>query len=283
MRKLDWLESVLFPRVQLDEKKLAHALNGKTVVITGASSGIGERLAYLLGRLPVHLLLAARRAERLDAMKREIEQGAARVSVYAADLRNEDELGAFLTFLSRLPDGVDAVVSNAGLSIKRSIGDSLDRYHDFTRTMAINYFAPVRLVLSLVPLLEQKQGQIINVSTINTSLVPFPYFAAYQASKQAFDTWLRSAAPELHARGIAATSVYLPLVRTPMIAPTAAYRSMPAMSAEQAARLIARCMYTRRRRAMPWWLPFGELASVAFRSPLEAAIAGRLRKRGTDA
>ncbi|WP_028610107.1 SDR family NAD(P)-dependent oxidoreductase [Paenibacillus harenae] len=282
MRKPSLLERLLYPPDRMEEKKLARVLQGKTVVITGASSGIGERLAYLLGRLPVHLILAARREERLRAIKREIEEGAAQVSVFRADLRKEDELESFLAFLHQLPGGVDVVVSNAGLSIRRSMEDSLDRYHDFTRTMAINYFAPVRLLLSVIPLLRQKQGQMINVSTINTSLIPFPYFAAYQASKSAFDTWLRSSAPELHAMGIATTSIYLPLVRTPMILPTAAYRNRPAMSADHAARIIAKSMYTKRKRVMPWWLLFGQLASLLFRGPWEAAMLGRLRNRRND-
>lgn len=109
--------------------------------------------------------------------------------------------------LYQLPNGLDVIVSNAGKSIRRSIHDSLDRYHDFTRTMAINYFAPVRLLLSIIPLLEKNKGQIINVSTINALLLPIPYWAAYQASKGAFDTWFRSVAPELNAIGIATTTI----------------------------------------------------------------------------
>lgn len=274
-------EKMLFLPVVLDKSKLASRVNGKKIVITGASSGIGEQLAYLLSDYQVHLILVARRGENLQEMKRDIEKKAARVSCFRADLRDSEELEAFLTFLHELPGGVDIVVSNAGLSIRRPIMDSLDRYHDFTRTMAINYLVPVRLLLSVIPMLAQNQGQVINVSTINTSLVPLPYWAAYQASKTAFDTWFRSAAPELNARGISTTSIYLPLVKTPMILPTAAYQKMPAMSAEHAARLIAKAMYAKRKRMQPWWLLFGQVASILGRGLWEWILTRRLRKGGT--
>ncbi|WP_236707922.1 SDR family NAD(P)-dependent oxidoreductase [Brevibacillus choshinensis] len=273
-------ERLLFLPTHVDHHKLTNSLQGKTILITGASSGIGEQLAYLLGHLPVHLILVARRGEKLVAMKQEIEKGSATVSVFRADLREADEMEDFLTFLHQQPGGVDVVVNNAGLSIRRSIWDSLPRYHDFTRTMAINYFAPVQLLMSVIPLLKQNQGQIINVSTINTSLLPLPYWAAYQASKSAFDTWFRSVAPELNGIGISTTSIYLPLVKTPMIVPTAAYQNMPAMSAYHVAQIIAKSMYTKRKTIMPWWLIFGQLASIFGRGLWEWKAPGILRKRG---
>lgn len=273
------LESLLFVPTRLDKEKLANAVYGKTIVITGASSGIGEQVANLLANFHVHLILVARREEKLQEMKRELETRAAKVSIFRADLRDSAEMDGFLAFLLQQPDGIDMVVSNAGISISRSIMDSLDRYHDFTRTMAINYFAPVKLLLAIIPQLKQKKGHIINVSTINTSLVPIPFWAAYQASKSAFDTWFRSAAPELNAMEISTTSIYLPLVKTPMILPTEAYKNMPAMSAEHVAAMIAKSMYTKQRKMMPWWLIFGQLASVLGRGLWERAMAGRLRNR----
>ena len=213
-------------------------------------------------------------------MKGEIETKAARVSVFPADLRDQDDMEGLLTFLHQLPDGLDIVISNAGHSIKRSIQQSLDRYHDFTRTMAINYFAPVQLLLSTISLLEKRGGHVINVSTVNTMLLPLPHWAAYQASKIAFDTWFRSAAPELNMMGIATTSIYLPLVRTPMILPTAAYRKLPAMSPQQVAKMIGKAIYTKRQTFKPWWLIFGQLASVIFRRYGEYAMPRMLRKKG---
>ncbi|MFP3388527.1 SDR family NAD(P)-dependent oxidoreductase [Brevibacillus sp. SIMBA_040] len=273
------LESLLFVPTRLDKEKLANAVYGKTIVITGASSGIGEQVANLLADFHVHMILVARRGEKLQEMKRELETRAAKVSIFRADLRDSAEMDGFLAFLLQQRDGIDMVVSNAGISIRRPIMDSLDRYHDFTRTMAINYFAPVKLLLAIIPQLKQKKGHIINVSTINTSLVPIPFWAAYEASKSAFDTWFRSAAPELNAMEISTTSLYLPLVKTPMILPTEAYKNMPAMSAEHVAAMIAKSMYTKQSKMMPWWLIFGQLASVLGRGVWEWAMAGRLRNR----
>jgi len=161
----------------------------------------------------------------------------------------------------------------------RSINDSLDRYHDFTRTMAINYFAPVQLLLSVIPLLKENQGHIINISTVNALLIPIPYGAAYQASKAAFDTWFRSVSPELNALGIVTTSIYPPLVKTPMIQPTPAYQKLPAMYPSHVAKIICKSMYTQRQKYKPWWLIFGQLASITFRGIWELSIPRMLRKR----
>lgn len=274
------LESILFPPSLFNERKLNRQLEGKTVLITGASSGIGEQLAYLLADIKVHLILVARREEKLTAMKGVIEKKAAQVSVFSADLRNEEEREALCRFLHTLPEGLDIVVSNAGHSIKRSIFQSLDRYHDFKRTMDINYSAPVQLLLSLIPLLEQKEGHIINVSTVNVLLHPMPKWAAYQASKAAFDTWFLSVAPELNMNGISTTSIYLPLVRTPMIMGTTSYQKLPAMSPQHVARIIGKTLYTHKITYKPWWLIFGQLASIPYRRYLEISMLQRLRKRG---
>lgn len=275
-----FLEHLLFPQTGLNKHRLGRQVEGKTILITGASSGIGEQLAYLLADIQVHLILVARREDRLAAIKSAIEQKTARVTIFPADLRNEEEMARLLRILYQLPDGLDLIVSNAGHSIKRSIYHALDRYHDFTRTMAINYSAPVQLLLSAIPLLERSQGHIINISTINVLLHPFPQWAAYQASKAAFDTWFLSVAPELNAAGVSTTSIYLPLVRTPMMMPTASYRSMPAMSSQHAARIIGKYMYTRKKTFKPWWLIFGQLGSILFRRMLEISIPRGLSRRG---
>lgn len=280
MHKYRLLEKILFPPTYVNEKRLWRKLEGKTILITGASSGIGEALAFQLADLPVHMILVARSEDKLITIKSEIERKAAQVSVYPADIRIQDEMEGLLAFLHQLPNGIDIIVSNAGKSIKRSIDDSLDRYHDFTRTMAINYFAPVQLLLAAIPLLKKKQGQVINVSTINVLLQPFPFWAAYQASKSAFDTWFRSVAPELNAMGVATTTIYPPLVKTPMIRPTAAYQHMPAMSPVHVAKVICKSMYTRRQKYKPWWLIFGQWASLLFRGILERLLPRFIKKRG---
>lgn len=273
------LEKVLFPPTSISERKLRRHIEGKTILITGASSGIGEQLALLLAVYNVHLILAARSEDKLVALKRSIERHSAKVSVYRADLRDREQMDALVAYLKQLPNGLDDIVSNAGHSIKRSITDSLNRQHDFTRTMAINYFAPVQLLLGTIPLLARNQGHIIQISTVNTLLLPIPEWAAYQSSKSAFDTWFRSTAPELNVMGISTTTIYLPLVRTPMIEPTEAYQHMPAMSAQHAAHLIAKSMYTRKRTIKPWWIIGGQWASLLFRGIWERRAPVRLRKR----
>lgn len=265
MHRYSLLEHILFPLVFLNRKKLRHKLIGKTILITGASSGIGESLACALAGFPVHLILVARSQDKLYAIKEKIEKENAKVSVFCADLRNRVDIAKLIEFLRQLPDKPDFFISNAGKSIRRSIHDSLDRFHDFTRTMAVNYFAPVELLLSLIPLLHEKKGKVINISSVSVLLLPVPRWAAYLASKTAFDVWFRSISSELNTIGITTCSVYFPLVRTPMILPTREYQNMPAMSPEHAAEIILGAMASNRRIYWPWWLIFGQIASVLFR------------------
>ncbi|PKR76984.1 epimerase [Halalkalibacillus sediminis] len=280
MRNYNLLERFLFLFTYVNDRKFKQEVQGKTILITGASSGIGEKLAYQLASYEVHLILVARREDKLIEIKKIIDKQVAEVSIFCADLRNDEEIGGLIEFLRLLPQGLDTVISNAGKSINRPIVDSLDRNHDFTRTMAINYFAPVRLLLSVIPLLKEKSGQIINISTINALILPIPHWAAYQASKSAFDTWLRSAGPELKVMGITTTSIYLPLVNTPMILPTKAYHNMPAMSTEHVSNIIRKSIYTKKSIYRPWWLIIAQIASVFFRGIFEAVAARRLKKKG---
>ncbi|MCY7347668.1 MAG: SDR family NAD(P)-dependent oxidoreductase [Pyrinomonadaceae bacterium] len=277
--KYSLLEFLLFPPTRLNESRLKTSLRGKTVLITGASFGIGECLAHKLAECDAHLILVARTAEKLEQMKIEIEAKGGKVSVYPTDLTQPESVQALLTELRRLPGGIDIIVSNAGRSIRRPIMESLDRFHDFTRTMAINYFGPVQLLLALIPILKKNQGQIINVSAVNVLLVPAPFWAAYQASKTAFDQWFRCVAPEINALGVRTSSIYLPLVRTRMIAPTAEYKNMPAMAPPHAARKICQSIYTGKKFYAPWWLIFGQLSSVIFRRPWESLMPHFLKKK----
>jgi short-subunit dehydrogenase len=269
-----------FPFLRFSRSRLQGQLAGKTVLITGASFGIGQCLAEILGETTAHLLLVARTGDKLTEVKRRVEAQGGRADVFACDLRNQQQVNSLLDVLHDLPEGIDMIVNNAGHSIRRSIFDSLDRYHDFTRTMSVNYLGPVQLLLSLIPTLETRQGHVINISAVNALLVPAPRWAAYQASKTAFDQWFRSVGPELNARGISTTSIYLPLVRTRMIEPTRAYKNLPAMQPEEAAQLICRAMLTRRRTYAPWWLMPAQLASVLLRWPWERIMTARLKRLG---
>lgn len=270
---------LFFPFVGFSRPKLRRRLAGKTVLITGASYGIGECLALALADTGADLLLVARTADKLAAVRQQVEARGGRADVFPCDLTDAAAVGALLRDLLGRPDGIDVVVNNAGKSIRRSIFDSLDRLHDFTRTMNLNYFGPVQLLLALIPTLVARQGHVINVSAVNVLLVSPAKWAAYQASKTAFDQWFRCVGPELNARGVAATSIYLPLVRTRMIEPTEAYRNVPAMRPEQVASLICRAINSRRRSYGPWWLLPAQLASVVFRRLWEALTTRSLRRQ----
>lgn len=263
------IEHFLFPPTWLNTNRLNKFVHQKTILITGASFGIGEALAYQLADTTAHLILVARTEEKLVTLQAELQKKGAKANIFAADLTNEKQVAALLEYLKSLPNGLDIVVSNAGRSLMRPIQESLERFHDFERTMAINYFGPVRLLLGLIPLLQAKKGQIINISAINVLLAPAPYWAAYQASKTAFDQWFRCVAPELKVSEIACSSVYLPLVKTRMIAPTKAYDKMPAMAPEHVAKIICKIIYTRKRKFAPWWVFWGQLASLLFRGVWE--------------
>jgi len=271
------LEWILFPRVTISPARLERALRGKTVMITGASFGIGEEVARLVAAAGARVLLVARTADRLEALAAEIRAKGGVAFALPADLRDEAAVEALVAQLAALPPA-DIVVSNAGKSIRRSLFESLDRFGDVTRTIGVNYLGPVRLALATIPGLVERRGQLISVCAANVLLLPAPNWAAYQASKTAFDQWLRCAGPEMRARGVAATSIYLPLVRTRMIAPTAIYAKTPAMRPEQAALRIVRAMVTRQRWWTPWWLPPAQLASALLRWPWEV-LATWLQRR----
>ncbi len=263
------LESIIFLPTWLNEEKLKKEVVGKTILITGATFGIGEKLSYQLAKNGAKLILVARTEEKLQQIKLEIETNGGTVSIFPCDLTDNTSIESLLVELNKHTDGVDIVINNAGKSILRSIKESLDRLHDFERTMALNYFAPVQLLLGLIPLLEKNKGHIINVSAVNVLLIPAPFWSAYQASKTAFDQWFRCVSPELNACEIKTTSIYLPLVRTRMIEPTAEYKKAPAMSPNHVASIICKTIYTKKRYFKPWWLIFGQLASVVFRYPIE--------------
>jgi NAD(P)-dependent dehydrogenase (short-subunit alcohol dehydrogenase family) len=213
-------------------------LAGRTVIVTGASSGIGRETALLVAARGGIPLLVARRTEELDKVREEIEAAGGRAGVYSVDLTDEESVDAAVKQMLADHDAIDMLVNNAGRSIRRSIELSYDRFHDFERTMALNYFAPVRLVLRLLPhMTERRFGHIVNVSSIGVQANP-PRFSAYVASKSALDAFSRVAATEMVGRGVTFTNIHMPLVRTPMIAPTGMYDKFPTLSPQQAAEMI---------------------------------------------
>jgi NAD(P)-dependent dehydrogenase (short-subunit alcohol dehydrogenase family) len=280
-----FLSRLLAPRGSMDVEALGRAVRGKVVLVTGASFGIGRALAVRLGQAGARLLLAARTAEALAALAGEINAAGGDARALPLDLADPATIEALAAQLAAEGVVVDVVIHNAGKSIRRLIADSLDRAHDFSRTIAVNYLGPVRLQLALLPTMMAKRGgQIVVVSTLGVRLPPAPRWAAYTAAKSAFDVWLRSARPELAAHEIACTSVYLGLVHTRMSAPTESYRDMPGMTAEEAALVVCRALVRRPRSIEPWWLgplrvlaPWCEgMVDRCFRRRLRRELAARV-------
>ncbi len=215
-------------------------LAGRTVLVTGASSGIGEATAYAVAERGARLLLVARRADELERVRRRVEELGAEAEAWSVDLTDGDAVDELVEEILARHGTVDFLVNNAGRSIRRSLELSYDRFHDFERTMAINYFAPLRLTLGLLPAMrEQGFGHVVNVVTWGVQMKA-PKFSAYIASKAALDTFARIAGRETYGDNVTFTNVRLPLVRTGMITATEAYAKAPALSAEQAAALVVR-------------------------------------------
>ena len=221
------------------------ALTGKYVVITGASSGIGQVTALKVSQAGGIPVLVARGKDKLEDTRATIELRGGTAHVYPCDLSDLQAIDALCEQLNAELPSIDFVVNNAGRSIRRSLTLSHDRFHDFERTMQLNYFGAIRLVMGLLPKMrEQKRGHVVNISSIGVQTNP-PRFSAYVASKSALDSWSNVVASELVGDGITFTSIHMPLVRTPMIAPTKIYDKFPTISPAQAADLVVRAMVER--------------------------------------
>nr|WP_042190169.1 SDR family oxidoreductase [Kibdelosporangium sp. MJ126-NF4]CEL19139.1 Possible multi-functional enzyme with acyl-CoA-reductase activity AcrA1 [Kibdelosporangium sp. MJ126-NF4]CTQ95059.1 Possible multi-functional enzyme with acyl-CoA-reductase activity AcrA1 [Kibdelosporangium sp. MJ126-NF4] len=213
-------------------------LDGRRIVITGASSGIGRATALKVAAAGGIPLLVARRAAELAELRAEIVAAGGQAYAYPCDLTDAESVTKTVALMLDQQPGVDMLVNNAGRSIRRSIRLSHDRFHDYERAMAINYFGAVRLILALLPhMTERRFGHIVNVSSIGVQGIA-PRFSAYVASKAALDYFSRIAATETHGAGITFTTVHMPLVRTPMIRPTKLYDAFPAKSPDQAADMV---------------------------------------------
>jgi NAD(P)-dependent dehydrogenase (short-subunit alcohol dehydrogenase family) len=217
---------------------LSARVAGLSVLVTGASSGIGEALANRLGDAGAKVLLVARSAEKLDAMRLAIESRGGTAFAYPADLASAEDTQRLVEAVLADHGHVDILVNNAGMSIRRSVAKSYDRLHDFERTLSLNFLGAVRLIMGFLPQMRARgQGQIINVSTIGVQ-VNVPRYGAYIASKAALDAFSRVMAVEVLKDGVTVTTVYMPLVRTPMMESTTIYQSFPMRSADEAADLI---------------------------------------------
>lgn len=255
-----------------DPERLRRAVSGKTVLVTGASYGIGEASARKLAAAGATVLTVARSAERLEDLAASINAGGGRAVAYPTDLTDEAAISDLTKQITEDHGPVDIVVSNAGKSLRRSLHHQYDRPHDFQRTIDINYLGPIWLLLGLLPAMrEAGRGHIVNVSSVGVRVVPGPQWGAYQASKGAFDRWLRSVAPELDADGVDVTTVYFALVRTRMIEPTPLLGRLPGLTPDEAGDAIAQAVIERPRTNAPPWVFPAELASVLLAGPADRA------------
>jgi thioester reductase-like protein len=240
----DYWERSLDPDLFKD-RSFEHIITGRTVVITGASSGIGRATALKVAAAGGIPLLVARGIEKLEALREEIEALGGTAHVYSADLSDMASIDDVVARMLADHPSIDMLVNNAGRSIRRSIRLSEDRFHDFERTIQLNYFGAIKMIMALLPhWRERKSGHVVNVSSIGVQTNP-PRFSAYVASKAALDSWTRVVASEVVGDGITFTTIHMPLVRTPMIAPTKLYDHFPTISPDEAADLICEAMRAR--------------------------------------
>ena len=236
-RLWDYWERNLDPDLFID-RTLAGRVKDKVIVITGASSGIGRATAIKMAAAGARVILVARGEEKLVETKKEIESAGGRCWMYTADVSELASCDALVAKVLKEHGACDYLVNNAGRSIRRGVLNSFDRFHDYERTMQLNYFGALRLIMGFLPkMIEKKRGHIINISSIGV-LSNAPRFSAYVASKAALDSFAACAASEFLDKGVNFTTINMPLVRTPMIAPTKMYENVPTLSPEQAADLV---------------------------------------------
>jgi NAD(P)-dependent dehydrogenase (short-subunit alcohol dehydrogenase family) len=247
-RLWDYWERRLDPDLH-QARSLHEVIAGKTVLVTGGSSGIGRATALQLARAGARVCIVARDAAKLADVRAAIEAQGGQVWIYSCDITDAAACDGFLRRLLAEHGQVDVLVNNAGRSIRRAVEHSYDRFHDFERLMRLNYFAAVRVTLGLLPaMVRQGDGHVINISTIGV-LSNAARFAGYNASKSALEAFARSAAAEYLDRGVRFTNINMPLVRTPMVAPTRIYEQFPLMSPDEAAGLVCDAIVHRPERA----------------------------------
>lgn len=256
---------------------LENAVRGRVVMITGASSGIGAETARQIGAAGGEVMLVARGIDKLEATADEVRAAGGTAHVYPCDLSNLDAIVAMADKALADRGQVDILVNNAGRSIRRSLELSYDRMHDYQRTMQLNYFAPVQLMLKLLPgMRERRFGHVINVSSVGVQ-TRVPRFGAYIASKAALDILCDAWQAETHSENVQFTTVHMALVRTPMIEATSIYDHFPVLTPEQAANTLSQAIIHRPRRSTS---PMGQVASFA--DAVTPQIMDRVRNRGFD-
>ncbi len=237
-RLWDYWERHLDPDLHID-RSLRGTVGGKVVLITGGSSGIGLATAHKFAEAGATTIICGRDADKLEIACKEAKDKGYSFVAYPADIADVADCDRLVALLIENHGGVDFLINNAGRSIRRAIESSYDRFHDFERTMQLNYFGSLRVTMGLLPgMAQRKKGHVVNISSIGV-LTNAPRFSAYVASKAALDAWTRCAASEFADLGVSFTTINMPLVRTPMIAPTNLYKNVPTLSPEEAADMVA--------------------------------------------
>lgn len=225
---------------------------GKRILLTGASSGIGESAAEKLARRGATVVAVARRKDLLDAVVDRITAAGGTATAIPCDLSDMDAVDALVSDVEQRLGGVDILINNAGRSIRRPLAESLERWHDVERTMTLNYYSPLRLIRGIAPgMLARGDGHIINVATWGVFSEPSPLFSVYNASKAALSAVSRVIETEWGTKGVHSTTLYYPLVATPMIAPTKVFEGKPALSSAEAADWMVTAVQHRPVRIAP--------------------------------
>jgi NAD(P)-dependent dehydrogenase (short-subunit alcohol dehydrogenase family) len=246
-RLWDYWERHLDPDLFIDRSLRGH-VSGKVVVVTGGSSGIGQATAVMMARAGAQVAIVARSADKLAEVVQEIEAEGGSAHSFSADLADMDSCDQVIDRIVGELGSIDVLVNNAGRSIRRSIATSYDRFHDFERCMQLNYFGSLRLIMRALPMMQKKRrGQIINISSIGV-LSNAPRFSAYVSSKAALDAFSRCAAAEFSDTGVSFTTINMPLVRTPMIAPTKMYDNVPTITPDEAAVMVKQAVIYKPQR-----------------------------------
>jgi NAD(P)-dependent dehydrogenase (short-subunit alcohol dehydrogenase family) len=242
-RLWDYWERHLDPDLHID-RSLRGTVAGKVVLVTGGSSGIGLAAAHKFAEAGAITIICGRDQDKLDEACKEARDKGYQFVAYPADIADMADADRFVQLLIQNHGGVDFLINNAGRSIRRAIEGSYDRFHDFERTMQLNYFGCLRVTMGLLPgMVAKRKGHVVNISSIGV-LTNAPRFSAYVASKAALDAWTRCASSEFADQGITFTTINMPLVRTPMIAPTKIYQNVPTLAPEEAADMIAQaCIF----------------------------------------
>jgi NAD(P)-dependent dehydrogenase (short-subunit alcohol dehydrogenase family) len=262
-RLWDYWERHLDPDLFID-RSLEGRVKGRVILVTGGSAGIGKATARRLAGAGAKVIIVARDEGKLETARAEAAADGLELIPISADVGDAEQCARLVARVTEEHGGVDILINNAGRSIRRAIESSYDRFHDFERTMQVNYFGSLRLTLGLLPKMsERRRGHVVNISSIGV-LTNAPRFSAYVASKAALDAWTRCAASEYLDRGVEFTTINMPLVRTEMIAPTKLYKSVPALSPDEAADLVVEAIVQKPVRVATQLGVFGQVMHALF-------------------